>query len=90
MAPDRRPEATLARALAERRVLVVCGAGGVGKTTRWDFTNAVKYWTTDGHENHGFMMYCAGKYVDYLYVHSRENPKVENRPVVMVIYEPKP
>ncbi len=34
MAPRRpRPETVLARALRERRVLVVCGAGGVGKTT---------------------------------------------------------
>jgi anion-transporting ArsA/GET3 family ATPase len=33
MSPGRRPETVLARALAERRVLVVCGAGGVGKTT---------------------------------------------------------
>lgn len=34
MAPRHsRPEALLARALRERHVLVVCGAGGVGKTT---------------------------------------------------------
>jgi len=34
MSPRRvRPEATLGRALRERRVLVICGSGGVGKTT---------------------------------------------------------
>jgi anion-transporting ArsA/GET3 family ATPase len=31
--PDRRPARPLETALVERRVLVVCGAGGVGKTT---------------------------------------------------------
>jgi len=33
MAPRRSPAATLAKALAEKRVLVACGSGGAGKTT---------------------------------------------------------
>ena len=33
MAPRLSPAATLEKALAERRVLVTCGSGGVGKTT---------------------------------------------------------
>ncbi len=33
MAPRRSPAATLAKALADKRVLVTCGSGGVGKTT---------------------------------------------------------
>ena len=33
MAPRRSPAASLETALAERRVLVTCGSGGVGKTT---------------------------------------------------------
>jgi len=33
MAPRRSPAATLGKALAEKRVLVTCGSGGVGKTT---------------------------------------------------------
>jgi anion-transporting ArsA/GET3 family ATPase len=33
MAPRRLPAESLAQALAERRVLVACGSGGVGKTT---------------------------------------------------------
>jgi len=33
MAPRRSPAAALEQALAERRVLVTCGSGGVGKTT---------------------------------------------------------
>jgi len=33
MAPRRSPAATLGKGLAEKRVLVTCGSGGVGKTT---------------------------------------------------------
>jgi hypothetical protein len=60
---------------------------GQGKVNAWDFTEAVRYWTDGKHANHGFMLH--GDSHDYVTAHSREAKELENRPAVLVIYEPK-
>ena len=70
-------------------VFLAHGPSGAS-TSSWDFTHAVRYWTTEGHANHGFILYGAPKYVDYLRIFSRECGDIAKRPAVLVIYEPKP
>ena len=53
----------------------------------WDFTEAVRYWTTGKHPNHGFMLHGDSK--DYMTAHAREATEIRNRPAVLVVYEPK-
>jgi hypothetical protein len=60
---------------------------GMGKVNTWDFTEAVRWWTSGKHSNHGFMLH--GDSHDYLMAHTREAKTVEDRPAVLVIYEPK-
>ena len=60
-----------------------------GVASSWDFTHAVRWWTTDGHANHGFILHGAPKYVDYLNIVTREHTDIGKRPAVMVVYEPK-
>ncbi|HUT34808.1 MAG TPA: DNRLRE domain-containing protein, partial [Planctomycetota bacterium] len=60
-----------------------------GKTSSWDFTHAVKYWTEGQHPNHGFILYGVPN-MDYLNIFSRECEVIGNRPCLAVIYEPKP
>jgi len=55
----------------------------------WDFTEAVKYWTSGEHENHGFVMASPSGFFENFQYHSRENRDVKKRPAMMVIYEPK-
>ena len=56
----------------------------------WDFTEAVKYWTSGEHENHGFILYTVAGHFDYAMIYSREWDKIKQRPAIMVVYEPKP
>jgi len=67
-------------------VFLAHGPSG-GKTSSWDFTHAVRWWTTGGHPNHGFILHGAPKYVDYLHVVTREHRDVNKRPAVMVVDE---
>lgn len=60
---------------------------GRGKVNWWDFTLAVRFWTSGDHPNHGFMLH--GDARDYMIAHSREARDVKNRPAVLLIYEPK-
>jgi hypothetical protein len=53
----------------------------------WDFTDAVRFWTDGKHANHGFMLHGDSK--DWFRAWFREAPKVQDRPAVLVIYEPK-
>jgi len=69
-------------------VFLAHGPSG-GKTSTWDFTNAVKYWTDGKHANQGFILAGAPKYVDYLWVTTRECKDVAKRPALAVIYESK-
>jgi hypothetical protein len=60
---------------------------GQGKVTWWDFTQAVRYWASGDHPNHGFMLH--GDSHDYMTAYTRKAKDVANRPAVLVIYEPK-
>jgi hypothetical protein len=60
---------------------------GQGKVNTWDFTEAVRFWTSGKQANHGFMLH--GDSHDYMIAHSREAPNRADRPAVLVIYEPR-
>jgi hypothetical protein len=60
---------------------------GRGKVNWWDFTEAVRFWTSGEHPNHGFMLH--GDSRDYMTGYTRKAKDLKNRPAVMVIYEPK-
>jgi len=74
---------------ADCTAVLLAHGPGRGGACDWDFSHAVRYWTTDAHPNHGFILYGAPKYVDYLNIFSRECGNIAKRPAVMVIYEPK-
>jgi hypothetical protein len=60
---------------------------GRGKVNWWDFTQAVRFWTSGDHPNHGFMLHGDSK--DYMTAYTRKARDVKNRPTVLVIYAPK-
>lgn len=60
---------------------------GQGKVNTWDFTEAVRFWTSGKQANHGFMLH--GDSHDYMIGHSREAKHLADRPAVLVVYEPK-
>jgi hypothetical protein len=60
---------------------------GRGKVNWWDFSRAVRFWTSGDHPNHGFMLH--GDSRDYMIGYTREARDFKNRPAVLVIYEPK-
>jgi len=60
---------------------------GRGKVNWWDFTLAVRFWTSGDHPNHGFMLH--GDSRDYMMAHTRKAKEIKNRPAVLVVYEPK-
>ncbi len=60
---------------------------GQGKVNTWDFTEAVRFWTTGKQVNHGFMLH--GDSHDYMIGHSREAKHIADRPAVLVVYEVK-
>jgi hypothetical protein len=60
---------------------------GQGKVNTWDFVEAVRYWTSGKHANHGFMLH--GDSHDYITGWSREAPELRHRPAVLVVYEAK-
>jgi hypothetical protein len=60
---------------------------GRGKVNWWDFTLAVRFWTSGDHPNHGFMLH--GDTHDYMTAYTRETKDIRNRPAVLVVYEPK-
>ncbi len=60
---------------------------GRGIVNWWDFTEAVRFWTSGEHPNHGFMLH--GDSRDYMTGYTREAKELKNRPAVLVIYESK-
>jgi hypothetical protein len=60
---------------------------GTGKVNVWDFREAVKFWTSGGRPNHGFMLHSDGH--DWMMgAFYREAPEPKDRPAVLCIYEP--
>ena len=66
-------------------LFLASGPGGA-PVNEWDFTEAVRFWTEGGRENHGFMLH--GDSQDYMRVHSRESKELRKRPAVAVVYVP--
>jgi len=66
-------------------IYLAYGPGG-GAVSSWVFTEAVKFWTSGKHANHGFMMHCDARDW-YLRAHYRESEEVRSRPALLVIYE---
>jgi hypothetical protein len=60
---------------------------GQPQVNSWDFAEAVRFWTSGKHANHGFMLHGDSK--DYMIAHTREATIIKDRPAVLVIYEPK-
>jgi hypothetical protein len=60
---------------------------GRGIVNWWDFTEAVRFWTSGAHANHGFMLH--GDSRDYMTACTREAKDLKTRPAVLVIYDPK-
>ena len=60
---------------------------GQPKVNCWDFAEAVRFWTSGQHANHGFMLHGDSK--DYMIAHTREATAIQDRPAVLVIYDPK-
>jgi hypothetical protein len=63
---------------------IVCGSA----VSQWDFLKAVKFWLDGKHANHGFFLH--GDSNDYMLMHTPKAQDSKQRPVLMVIYEPKP
>ena len=57
-----------------------------GKTSVWDFTEAVKWWLEGGHPNHGFFLHGDAQF--YARTFTRRCKEVQKRPALMIIYEP--
>ena len=73
-------------------LIISCQVGcGFDGAQRWDFTEAVKYWTGGKNENNGFCLYGlgAGGAFDYMHIHTKEAVNLKDRPALLVIYEPK-
>lgn len=69
------------------RPVFVAHGPGQGKVNVWDFTEAVRYWTSGQATNHGFMLH--GDSHDYMIAHTREASELQDRPAVLVVYEAK-
>jgi hypothetical protein len=67
--------------------LFVAHGPAQGAVSWWDFTDAVKYWTSGKNDNHGFFWH--GTSEDYISSPTRKAATVAARPAMMVIYEPK-
>jgi hypothetical protein len=69
-------------------LIVAYGQAGLEIDTL-DFTEALKYWTSGEHENHGWVMCSSGTAMEYTHIFSREAANVKDRPAILVVYEPR-
>jgi hypothetical protein len=66
---------------------VYLAQGGSGwPVCEWDFTEAVRYWMSAEHPNHGFFLH--GDSQDYMRIHSREAKESGKRPALLIAYLP--
>jgi hypothetical protein len=63
------------------------GPAGGGAVSVWDFTEAIRFWQTGKHPNHGFFLH--GDSSDYMRMWTPRAKNIKERPAVAVIYEPK-
>lgn len=57
----------------------------------WDFTAPVQLWTAGRHANHGFTIYSVfPDFMDYFLAHTSEAKNLQDRPALMVAYDPAP
>jgi hypothetical protein len=68
-------------------VFLSYGPAGGGAVSAWDFIEAVKFWQSGKHPNHGFFLH--GDSNDYMRMYTPRAKEIKQRPAVMVIYEPK-
>jgi len=61
---------------------------GNAPVSSWDFSEAVRFWTSGEHENHGFMLH-GDSYHWMGRAYYREAKEIKNRPALLVVYEPK-
>ena len=67
-------------------LIIAYGQSNVG-VSRWNFTEAVRYWRTTGNMNHGFALTSIE--MDYMNCFSAKAKQLSDRPALLVIYEPK-
>ena len=53
----------------------------------FDFTEGLKFWVEQGHENHGFFFY--GDSGDYMLIYTQKHKEIRQRPAILVVYAPK-
>jgi hypothetical protein len=68
-------------------VFLMHGPAGGGAVTAWDFTEALKFWLDGKNANHGFFLHGDSK--DYMRMYTPKARNLQQRPAVMVIYEPR-
>lgn len=68
-------------------VFLTHGPAGGGAVSSWDFAQAIKFWQDGKHPNHGFFLHGDSK--DYMLMYTHRARNVQQRPALMVIYEPK-
>jgi len=68
-------------------VFLTHGPAGGGAVSVWDFTEALKFWLDGNHANHGFFLH--GDSNDYMRMYTTRAKEIQQRPALLVIYEPK-
>jgi hypothetical protein len=68
-------------------LVIAYGQAGFDQNV-FDFTEAVRWWTSGRHANYGFTMYSFGNYMEFCTVWMRHVSEIRNRPALVVVYEP--
>lgn len=68
-------------------LILAYGPSGLAVSS-WDFTHAVRWWTSGKNANNGFCIYSLlPDYMDYMMAWTAEAKQVKNRPALMIVYE---